>query len=252
MTDELCTLHLLHVERMQKTFEFCASQGRESENRCSSTESSLGLESIDVVEDTGTDIQPSTTESETSEVPMTCLGACCKTGRTGPNQPSTRDVLDATTKSINGQRRSVSASWFDRYTWLTLCETRNVLLCYFCVETDHRRLITFSTKGDDAFVKSGFSRWKYALERFAKHEAASAHKEAVLKIKSAASVSTGAILDARMKEQQLQRQRALQKHLSSSRYLARQGLALRGHDEKEGNMMQLLQMWSFHDADVKE
>ena len=233
-------------------FEFCASQGLrgESDSRSSSTESSLGLESSDVVEDSVTD----TAESEASEVqvPMTCLGACCKTGRTGPNQPRTQDVLDATTKSISGQRRSVSASWFDRYTWLTLCETRNVLLCHFCVEADRRRLITFSTKGDDAFVKSGFSRWKNALERFAKHEAASTHKEAVLKIKSAASVNIGAILDARMKEQQLQRQQALQKHLSSVRYLARQGLALRGHDEKEGNMMQLLQMWSFHDADVKE
>ena len=33
---------------------------------------------------------------------------------------------------------------------------------------------------------------------FAKHEAASTYKEAVLKIKSAASVNIGAILDARM------------------------------------------------------
>ena len=44
----------------------------------------------------------------------------------------------------------------------------------------------------------------------------------------------------------------LQKHLSSVRYLARQGLALRGHEESEGNMLQLLQMWSVHDSDVKE
>lgn len=91
-----------------------------------------------------------------------------------------------------------------------------------------------------------------ALEHCAKHEAASTHKEAVLKIKSAASVNIGAIIDARMKEQQLQRQCELQKHLFSERYLAQQGLALCSHDEKEGNMMQLLQMWSFHDADVKE
>ena len=37
----------------------------------------------------------------------------------------------------------------------------------------------------------------------------------------------------------------------SVRYLARQGLAFRGYEEKEGNMMQLLQMWSLHDADIK-
>ena len=43
----------------------------------------------------------------------------------------------------------------------------------------------------------------------------------------------------------------LQKYLSSVHYLARQGLAFCGYEEKEGNMMQLLQIWSFHDADIK-
>ena len=65
-------------------------------------------------------------------------------------------------------------------------------------------------------------------------------------------MNIGAIFDARMKEQQLQRQRCLLKHFSSVRYLARQGLAFRGHDDKEGNMMQLLQMWSLYDTDIKE
>ena len=34
----------------------------------------------------------------------------------------------------------------------------------------------------------------------------------------------------------------LLKHLSSLRYLCHQGLALRGHDETEGNLMQLLML----------
>ena len=59
------------------------------------------------------------------------------------------------------------------------------------------------------------------------------------------------MLDAKMEEQQLQRQHMLQKYQSSVRYLAQQGLAFRGYEEKEGNMMQLLQMWSLHDADIK-
>ena len=239
---------------MQRTlFDFCSSQSEESDDRVSGAESSLsGGNDHDPVGDTVTDTQSSEISTETSEVATTCLGECCKTGRSDPNQPRTRSILDATIKSINGQKRSVSASWFDRYPWLTFCETRNVLLCHYCVEADRRKLITFSTKGDEAFVKSGFSRWKNALECFGKHEAASTHKEAVLKIKSAASVNIGAILDARTKEQQLQRQRCLLKHLSSMRFLARQGLAFRGHEEKEGNMIQLLQMWSFYDPDIKE
>ena len=65
-------------------------------------------------------------------------------------------------------------------------------------------------------------------------------------------MNIGAILDARRKEHQLQRQQMLQKHLSSVCYLARQRLAFRGHEESEGNMLQLLQMWSAHDSDIKE
>ena len=69
-----------------------------------------------------------------------------------------------------------------------------------------------------------------------------------MKLQNVASVNIGAVLDKR-KEQQLQRQQMLQKHLFSVRYFTRQGLALRGHEESEGN---LLQMWSVHDFDVKE
>ena len=63
-----------------------------------------------------------------------------------------------------------------------------------------------------------------------------------MKLQNVASVNIGAILDDKRKERQLQRQQMLQKHLSSVRYLARQGLALRGHEESEANMLQLLQM----------
>ena len=230
---------------MQKTLlDFCARKTGDRDETCSSGENSLDLESSDV---SGQD-----TNSVVSEASVSCLGECCKPGRIDPNQPRNRDVLDATMKTIHAQKRSVSASWFDRYAWLTLCETRNALLCHYCVKAHRQRLLNFSTKGDDAFVRSGFSRWKNALECFAKHEASSTHREAMMKLQNVASVNIGAILDSKRKEQQLRRQEMLQKHLSSVRYLARQGLALRGHEESEGNMLQLLQMWSEHDSGIKE
>ena len=191
---------------MQKTFEFGVSIGKEYDDKLSSADS-LCPKSSDVVGDSITDTQSS---AETPEVSATCLEACCKPVPSEPNQLRSHDILDATTKTVNGQKRSVSASWFDCYTWLTFCETRNVLLCHYCVEVDHRRLLTFSTKGDDAFMRNGFSRWKNALECFAKHEATGTHKEAVMKLSSVAKVNVCAMLDARMKEQQLQRQRMLQ------------------------------------------
>ena len=125
---------------MQTTmFDFGAKRARQTS---SSAGSSLDCESSDV-------------QDTDSETPVTCLGECCKPGRIDPNQPRSRDILDTTTKIINTQKRSVSAAWFDHYTWLTLCETRNVLFCHYCVEAHRQRLIMFSTKGDDAFVRNG-------------------------------------------------------------------------------------------------
>ena len=100
--------------------------------------------------------------------------------------------------------RSVNASWFDRYTWLTLCETRNVLFCHCCVEAHSQRLIAFFRKGDDAFVSSDFSWWKKDLERFSKHKTSNVHSGDVMKLQNVASVHISAVLDDKRKEQQLQ------------------------------------------------
>lgn len=100
--------------------------------------------------------------------------------------------------------------------------------------------MTFSTKADTAFSKFGFCNWKKGLPRFTKHESSQAHSEAYMKLKS--SVNIGAMLDRAYSEQQQTRQRMLLKELSSLKYLVRQGLAIRGHDEDEANLMQLLKL----------
>ncbi len=84
------------------------------------------------------------------------------------------------------------------------------MLCHCCVEAHRRRLITFSKKGGDAFVKTGSCGWKNALERFARQEASNTHMEAAMKLRSVATVNVAEILDVKRKEQQLQRQHMLQ------------------------------------------
>ena len=100
-------------------------------------------------------------------------------------------------------------------------------------------------------MRTGFPAWKHALTRFAKHETTHTHQEAVTKLQSVATVNIAGVLNSRLKEKQLQRQQMLLKHLSALRYLVRQGLAIRGHEENEGNLIQLLHMWSAHDVDMK-
>ena len=95
--------------------------------------------------------------------------------------------------------------------------------------------MTYSTKYDKAFSHSGFNNWKKASERFNKHESSQAHSEAYLKITS--EVNVACMLDSAHKELQKTRKLMLLKQLSSLKYLVRQGLAIRGHCEMEGNLI---------------
>ena len=76
-------------------------------------------------------------------------------------------------------------------------------------------------------MSNGFDNWKKACEYFIQHEK-SIHREAVLK-RSLTTQQTVAV--------QLLNREMFVKQL---RYLLRQGLALRGHEEKQVNLMQLL------------
>jgi hypothetical protein len=92
----------------------------------------------------------SVSEEEDDEPPTAssaCDSECCKSDRVKPNQPESCSVLLATTRVGLGQSRSVNSSWFTRFPWLTLCETRCVLLCLYCVEAKRRKLLTKEAGG---------------------------------------------------------------------------------------------------------
>ena len=59
-------------------------------------------------------------------------------------------------------------------------------------------------------------------------------------------------LNSQAKREQKENRDMLLKQLSSLRYLARQGLAIRGHSEKEGNLMQLLLLGSEDNPQLKQ
>ena len=106
---------------------------------------------------------------------------------------------------------------------------------------------------DEAFVRNGFNNWKKAHERFTKHEKSNSHKESVYKIhQMKISAGIGAQLDQQMKENQQLHHRILLKQLSSLRFLARQGLAVRGHEQIEGNLIQLLLLRSEDCSELKQ
>ena len=94
---------------------------------------------------------------------------------------------------------------------------------------------------ETAFITEGFQNWKKATERFRRHESAECHRETVLKLQSLHTPTT--VLE-QLSSKAAKTRAQNRKVLSSLRFLLRQGLAIRGHRETEGNLMQLLYLQS--------
>ena len=134
------------------------------------------------------------------------------------------------------------STWYDEYKWLTYCVTCNKAYCYYCRTAVSKGLITFSKKGKDTFVHTGFDNWKKAKEQFKEHEQCQVHMEVCMKLEFLHQPSIATRLSSQLLESQARRRKMLLKELSSIRYLARQGLAFRGHKENDGNLYQLLKL----------
>ena len=98
--------------------------------------------------------------------------------------------------------------------------------------------------GEAAFITSGFNNWKKTLQ-------SSIHKEAMLKIEMLKQPSIGFQLSSQINKDQKIRRKMLLITLSSLKFLVRQGLAIRGHEEMEGNLMQLLLLQAERCPDLK-
>ena len=105
--------------------------------------------------------------------------------------------------------------------------------------------VSFSKKVEGAFSSDGFQSWKVATRSFRKHESSHSHKQAVLKwVHYTKSQPVTAQLSKQVLNDQSQARNCLFKIVSTLRFLARQGLAARGHEEVEGNFLQLLHLRS--------
>ena len=92
------------------------------------------------------------------------------------------------------------------------------------------------------FCAGTFSNWKKWQEKLKKHNKSHFHSEAVEKIGflNNGKMNVGAQLDSKYKDDQKLHRYLLLKQLSSLKCLARQGVALRGHDQMDSNLIQLL------------
>ena len=179
--------------------------------------------------------------------PITTCSCLCCTNFDVPHQPA--DLEKSKTLVMYGQQksysRSIQASWYRKHAWISVCTSSYKIFCQVCCRARNQRLITFSKHCNLTFVEDGFSCWKKALQRFMEHEKSDMHREAVMKLaaKSNAVDVSMQLISQHTAEKRNNRAMFL-KVLECARYLARQGLPLRGHHEDstsfEGNLYQLL------------
>jgi hypothetical protein len=104
-------------------------------------------------------------------------------------------------------------------------------------------LLALTTQNEPTFLTKGFTDWKHALRSFSDHQQSACHKHAISQIDQ---VRCAPAIVAQLSEQRLNEQAQarlmLHKQFTSVRYLAMQGLALRGHESGNGNFVQLLRL----------
>ena len=152
-------------------------------------------------------------------------------------------------------RRSFQSSWFGRWPWLHYNKEGDTVLCFTCMKAHAEKKMQWSSNTDLAFVSRGFSNWKDACVKFDNHQSSSSHKEAVLKVITlpATTVDIGETLSSQHQREKLERRHCFLKIISNMRFLARQGLAVRGHgDELDSNFNQLLKLRSEDDPRVSQ
>ena len=102
---------------------------------------------------------------------------------------------------------------------------------------------TLCKRAEPAFSEVGFRNWKDAVRCFRKHETSRSHKDASLQwLHYTKSQSVVSQLSSQVSSDQAIAKDCLLKIITTLLFLAHQGLAIRGHDESQGNLIQLLQL----------
>ena len=158
---------------------------------------------------------------------------------TKPYQPHHISFPSRTFGKQSPVQCSFQSGWFGKWQWLHYDVAQDAVRCFTCCKAvkDGRAKITGQAEG--SFLVNGFTNWKDATTKFAKHESSDFHKACAEALSS--TVDIGDMLNKQAVTEKQANREYLLKVLSTVRFLARQGLALRGDgDECDSNMHQLL------------
>ena len=247
------------TKRQASLVEWCGrKKGRES----SETESDVPSPRLEDISANGEPSSSSTTTSVPScsrpetdgeesdadaEISVSnCTTMCCASGDKA-YQPTNKQIISL----FASKGRNFQPQCYKQFTRLTVCTSSKKVYCLYCRYAVQHNMIKFIKTGEKAFTQNGFQKWRKAIEKFKAHETSHTHKEAMMKWSARYKPTIAAELSSQLLKLQQLRREGLLMQLRAILFLTRQGIAIRGHTESEGNLYQLLKMWSINSDAIK-
>ena len=144
------------------------------------------------------------------------------------NQPVN---FDFPKRKFGQKERSFSPSWYESFPWLHYDLEKDVL-CGTCVSQEKKGNLALSSEKEDAFLSTGCSNWKKALEKFRKHESSHCHLEAsAMSVIRETHEDIGEMFSDTLSQEKFKNRQIFLKILESVRFLCRQGQPLRGNEK---------------------
>ena len=139
-----------------------------------------------------------------------------------------------------------------KWQWLTYNVTKDRVFCFQCAKAYQKKLL-LGKKLEQTFISEGFDDWKRAIEKFQKHEKTDCHIEAVYKMYNDKTNDIGEVLSNQHQKDKEENRRCLLQIVLCLRYLARQGIALRGNNNDiDGNFHQLLKLQAYKNKELNQ
>ena len=160
-----------------------------------------------------------------------------------PHQPRSFNYPTRTFGKKNPVKRAFRGAWFERWSWLHYDEASDMAFCFLCRKAETEGKLKAANK-DLSFISKGFSNWKDATEAFRIHEKSKCHQDAnqVMVILPVTTHDIGECCSTVHAQQKSENRAMLLKILQNIRFLSRQGIAFRGHNDLESNFIQLLNL----------
>ena len=119
---------------------------------------------------------------------------------------------------------------------------KDKLFCFYCNIFYDKKTSHLGKKIETSFTKNGFSNWKKGVQKFKIHLSFDLHANAVDAFLKRQDENSCIIshLNKNGEKNQTAARECLEIIISTIKYLVRQGIALRGKDEKSGNFIELL------------